>query len=201
MTALEHFTETLKRAQEVAAAAEHERTSNRPKFYLGTSDRTRRRHRQTAKNLKKKGYILIKEAFARQLESHGVDNDVEVLEADHSDSMQEEGRIIVLDEEIIQEGPAVEETHISDDPNQDVSITKNITNQDSDIQKRIEELLKELHEGNKPMDNSQVTYIDKDLNQFNYLNFPALRCAQAKPTVISKDKKLDVVFRAQITGM
>jgi len=41
---------------------------------------------------------------------------------------------------------------------------------------------------------------DAELNKLSYLDFEGLRKACAKLTVLSKDKKLDVVFRARITA-
>jgi hypothetical protein len=46
LSALEHFAETLQKAQEVATAVERgrEKENKRPKRYQGNSKRTRRRH-------------------------------------------------------------------------------------------------------------------------------------------------------------
>jgi hypothetical protein len=66
---------------------------------------------------------------------------------------------------------------------------------------RVEELLLELREGRKPVDNTLPTESDTVLDQLNYKDFPKLRKACAALTVKSKDKKIDVVFRGRIAGM
>jgi hypothetical protein len=72
---------------------------------------------------------------------------------------------------------------------------------ESEAQRRVNELLQDLREGRKPQDNSPDTASDTALDQLHYKDFPALRWICASLTVKSKDKKIDVLFRAQITGM
>ena len=67
--------------------------------------------------------------------------------------------------------------------------------------KRVEELLRQLREGQRPKDDSPETTTDQFLNALCYKDFPALHCAQAKLTVKAKDKKLDVFFQSRITAM
>jgi hypothetical protein len=66
---------------------------------------------------------------------------------------------------------------------------------------KVEELLCELREGRKPVHNSLPTESDTILDQLNYKDLPNLRRAWAELSVKAKDKKLDVFFRALITGM
>ena len=66
---------------------------------------------------------------------------------------------------------------------------------------RVEELLRQLREGQRPKDNSPETTTDQFLNGLCYKDFPALRRARAKLTVKAKDKTLDVFFRSCITAM
>jgi hypothetical protein len=63
------------------------------------------------------------------------------------------------------------------------------------------ELLQQIRDGQKPQDNTPATASDAVLNQLHCKDFPALRQACASLTVTSKDKKIDVVFRARMTGM
>lgn len=51
------------------------------------------------------------------------------------------------------------------------------------------------------MDNSPPTESDTVLDQLNYKDLPNLRHAREELSVKAKDKKLDVFFRARITGM
>jgi hypothetical protein len=70
-----------------------------------------------------------------------------------------------------------------------------------DAHGKVEELLQELCEGRKPKDNSPATASDTALNQLHYKDFPALQHAHASLTVNSKNKKIDVLFWAHMTGM
>jgi hypothetical protein len=65
----------------------------------------------------------------------------------------------------------------------------------------LKELLEEMQDGRALADPSPETSTDRALNQLNYKDFPALRRATASLSVKSKDKKLDVFFRAQIAAM
>ena len=67
--------------------------------------------------------------------------------------------------------------------------------------KQVEELLRQLWEGQRLSDNSPETNTDQFLNGLCYKDFPALRHAWAKLTVKAKDKKLDVFFWNCITAM
>jgi len=62
-------------------------------------------------------------------------------------------------------------------------------------------LLRQLRERQRPQDDSPETVTDQVLNVLCYKDFPSLRRAQAKLTVKSKDKKLDIFFRSRITAM
>jgi len=66
---------------------------------------------------------------------------------------------------------------------------------------RVEGLLRQLREGQRPKDNSPETTTDQFLNGLCYKDFPALRRARAKLTVKAKDKTLNVFFRSRITAM
>ena len=65
---LEMFANTLAEAQRVAVETEDKRLKeyNHPKHYLGNSARSKQHHRQIGRELKAKGYHLIKEWFAKQ---------------------------------------------------------------------------------------------------------------------------------------
>lgn len=71
----------------------------------------------------------------------------------------------------------------------------------AEAREKVEELLCELREGRKPVDNSPPNESDIVLDQLNYKDLPNLRRAQAALSVKAKDKRLDVFFRARITGM
>jgi len=60
---------------------------------------------------------------------------------------------------------------------------------------KLHELLEEIE------DPSPESAADRVLNQLNHTHFPALRRAAAALNVKSKDKSLDVFFRACITAM
>jgi hypothetical protein len=62
-------------------------------------------------------------------------------------------------------------------------------------------MIEQLRNGIRPRDDGMETMSDAELNKLSYLDFEGLRKACAKLTVLSKDQKLDVVFRARITAM
>ena len=64
-----------------------------------------------------------------------------------------------------------------------------------------EQMIDQLHDGIRPRDDSTETMSDAELNKLSYLDFKGLHKAHAKLTVLSKDKKLDVVFRARCHTM
>ena len=67
--------------------------------------------------------------------------------------------------------------------------------------KKVEELLRQLREGQRPHDDSPETATDEILNALSHKDFPALHRARVKLTVKAKEKKLDVFFRSRITAM
>jgi hypothetical protein len=71
----------------------------------------------------------------------------------------------------------------------------------NDTQVQVDRMLENLRGGQRPQDDSVETITDAELNKLSYQDFPNLRRARAKLTVFSKDKKIDVVFRARLTAM
>ncbi|KAJ7773743.1 hypothetical protein DFH07DRAFT_767684 [Mycena maculata] len=65
----------------------------------------------------------------------------------------------------------------------------------------LKELLEAIQDGSHILDPTPETATECSLNQLNYKDFPALHRATASLSVKSKDKKLDVFFKAQITAM
>ena len=66
---------------------------------------------------------------------------------------------------------------------------------------KVEELLWQLREGQRPHDDSPETATDEILNALSHKDFPALCHVQTKLTVKAKDKKLDVFFWSRIMAM
>ena len=64
-----------------------------------------------------------------------------------------------------------------------------------------EQMIEQLRDGIWPCDDGTETMSDAKLNKLSYLDFKGLHKAHAKLTVLSKDKKLDVVFCARITAL
>jgi hypothetical protein len=71
----------------------------------------------------------------------------------------------------------------------------------SSEQSDAEQMIEQLRNGIRPHDDGVETMSDAELNKLSYLDFEGLRKACAKLKVLSKDKKLDIVFRARITAM
>lgn len=53
---------------------------------------------------------------------------------------------------------------------------------------KVDDMLKDIHEGRKPRDGSLKTTTDLSLNQLHFKDFPALHQAVAKLTMKSKDQ-------------
>lgn len=66
---------------------------------------------------------------------------------------------------------------------------------------KVDNMLKNIWEGQKPRDDSLKKTTDLSLNQLHFKDFPALCQAVAELTTKSKDQKLDVFFHAPITAM
>jgi hypothetical protein len=69
----------------------------------------------------------------------------------------------------------------------------------NDAKRRLDELLRELREGRRPVDFTPPTQKDSKLE--NLKDREKLRRAAAALTVKGKDKLLDVLFRSRISGM
>ena len=218
LSVLKQFSKILTEAQRIAVEAEDERLkeNNRAKIYLKNSARTKRRHKQIAKDLEKQGYLPIKTWFTKakspevevpsQLEvtSNNQDADVEmvgvdgearegqesILSAGESDAVSTIFKITLVS--LIKYYQSIEEIEIV--PNIEMDPT-------SEAREKVKELLQELREGRKPMDDTPPTRSDILLDQLNYKDLPKLRRACAALTVKSKDKKIDILFRGRLTGM
>jgi hypothetical protein len=103
ISTLEHFAETLQKAQLAAAEAQRERENRnkRPQRYNGASKRTRRRHDLNRQELEKKGFISVKDFWTKNKKDEAVaipqinlvaeeaeyissdeENDIEIMEAE-----------------------------------------------------------------------------------------------------------------------
>jgi hypothetical protein len=91
----------------------------------------------------------------------------------------------------------------SNDNSQNKPQTTQLATLDSAHSKHIEIHLKELRNGQWPVEPSktQDNASDAALNALNYKDFPALCCAQAKLNIASKDTELDLTFQSHIAAM
>ena len=112
------------------------------------------------------------------------DSDVEMIEVNKRDSVIE---VKEIDSEM--------SSHVQTDVDSDHGDPVN------DAHEKVKELLHELQEGWKPCNNTFSTESDIILDQLNYKDLPKLRQACTALTVKSKDKRLDILFRGQLTGM
>jgi hypothetical protein len=65
----------------------------------------------------------------------------------------------------------------------------------------VEQMLRDLRAGQRPKDDTLSTSSDIALDQLHYKDFPALCRVWASLEIKSKDKKINVFFRARITAM
>jgi hypothetical protein len=228
---LEIFTETLKRAQKVAVAREREleKGRKRPHRYTGNSQRTRERHAKIRRDMQKKGFLSVGDFFSHirdkiaKRDTAGqvggqLDSEVENLGGaqDRADILGAEdgsNRVSASESE--------EEEDMENDENHDLHRTVSAdsfktgwnidqftqtwedipTDPTAAAQQKVAEMLADLRAGRTPKDDGLATASDLALDRLHYKDFPALRRARASLEIKSKDKTIDVFFRARITAM
>ncbi|KAJ7616260.1 hypothetical protein B0H17DRAFT_1220279 [Mycena rosella] len=184
------FAQFLSDAQEEARSAERQREkgSKRPKHYTKNSGKSKYRHRKRAEDLASKGYKSVFE-FMEVMKKRRVDTAAQAVEtAGVNDSMDEPS------------GSSADESEGSENEVGSPKVDAQPSLPDCMDPVNIAHVrLRELLEGLE--DPSPESGADRALNQLNYTHFPSLRHALASLTIKSKDKKLDVFFRARITAM
>ena len=70
-----------------------------------------------------------------------------------------------------------------------------------DCEKVVADMLQDMRDGKRLLDDTEDTPMDQALNQLNHTNFPALQRGIAKLMLKSKDKKIDVFFWAHNMAM
>ncbi|CAA7261901.1 unnamed protein product [Cyclocybe aegerita] len=174
---IHQFAAVLCEAQALAVKAEREAAAdkpNRPKHYTGNSKRSQRLH------------AFNSEETVSEDES-GSDSDSSPEDPPTEDVEASMGRLFPERDELSNE--------MNPGPLHDTTGTQSDTRVRS-AKEEVEELLKQLRNGCRPLDDSPETRTDVLLNGLCYKDFPMLRRALAKLTVKSKDKKLDVFFRS-----
>ncbi|KAJ6536528.1 hypothetical protein DFH09DRAFT_1091283 [Mycena vulgaris] len=187
--ALMAFSKFLSDAQEEARSAERvqEKGLKRLKHYTNNSKKTQYRNRKKRAEMEAKGFKNVFD-FMKAVKKKKVEGG-EPVETVVDDSSDESG----ADEELQGAGS---------EPEAQGSSETNIQGGLADCMDPVNLAhvrLRELLEGLE--DPSPESGVDRALNQLNYTHFPALRRAVASLTVKSKDKNLDVFFRARITAM
>ena len=92
------------------------------------------------------------------------------------------------------------ETPRDEESGDGTTVAQNENNTQSE-QVEAEQMIEQLCDGIWPCDDGTETMSDAELNKLSYLDFEGLRKARAKLAVLSKDKKLDVVFHACIIAL
>ncbi|KAJ7116133.1 hypothetical protein C8R43DRAFT_1137998 [Mycena crocata] len=199
-TSLDAFSTFLRDAQTAAQEAERarEKERKRPRKYFGNAPRTKRRHIERGKELKKQGFLGIQDFLKAKKAEKEKEKELIIISEDSASEHSD----IESPDEWVDDQPSV-----SPELNQSPPVMPPGPSQPnlSDCmdpvnlaQVRLRELLESAGGISDPTPESAS---DGALNQLNYKNFPALRRAVASLTLKSKDKNLDVFFRARITAM
>ncbi|KAJ7498371.1 hypothetical protein B0H11DRAFT_2381653 [Mycena galericulata] len=208
---LDEFSQFLFNAQATAQKAERAREAQRkrPKPYHGDAPRTKRRQNKRGKDLAEKGYLSVfdflkkKKATAAQAQNTDLSYSVSDSSAAqtpetpaHSDSESDSVLESSSEEEVeIGTSPAAAQSTQPSTQAPDCMDPVNLAHV------HLKELLEAIQNGSQISDPTPESATDRSLNKLNYRDFPSLRRATASLSVKSKDKKLDVFFRARITAM
>ncbi|KAJ7117825.1 hypothetical protein C8R44DRAFT_738699 [Mycena epipterygia] len=213
---LDQFSQFLFNAQATAQKAERAREAQRkrPKHYHGGAPRTKRRHNKTGKDLGGKGFHSVfeflqkKKAAAGQAQNTDLNSSVSESSAGQTpaDSVAQTPAQSDSESESELESGSEEEVKIGTSPAAAQSTEPSTQAPDcmdpvNLAHVHLKELLEAIQNGSQILDPTPETATDRSLNQLNYKDFPSLRRATASLSVKSKDKKLDVFFRARITAM
>jgi hypothetical protein len=223
-SALKQFLAMLQRAHDIALEVEREwgRRNNRPKRYAGNSERTKRRHQQTARALAAKGFPSVKDWLIVRKNTNDA-TEISPLGSSDTDDPEpltdSEADVNPLETPLetplrsVSTQPDVQESEESEDEMwSEVAIWTCVDRENEAIptpeeaeklrcQAVVHKMLEDLRNGKRPEDNTEETDIDRVLNQMNYKNFPLLRRALATLNMKAKDKRVDVVFRSRVTAM
>jgi hypothetical protein len=197
------FTEILAEAQLAAVKAEQlakAEKPNRKRHYTGNSKRTRQYHAQKRQKLRESGQPFIQSFFAKK-------TDIEIEQVEHQgdlDSLETEDNELVG---IIAENG---EEHLRRLFPEDDCVRLVVPRQASldcsmpyvkSAKERVEDLLQEMRKEKHHQENISETLTDVLLNGLSHKDFPALRRARVWLNLESRNKKIDVFFRARITAM
>ncbi|KAJ7235063.1 hypothetical protein C8J57DRAFT_1479731, partial [Mycena rebaudengoi] len=182
-TELQKFSTLLSDAQKAAHIRDLEHSSNRPKHYTKKSASTLYRQRKHAKDMKEKGFLNVFDYIKGQKVTKEPDAAVSSAESDGEDEFPELEKL--QDTENLDITDSIGTSTIPADCMDPVNLAH----------VKLRELLEDIE------DPSPESAADRVLDQLNHTHFPALRCAAAALNVKSKNKTLDVFFRARITAM
>ncbi|KAJ7237080.1 hypothetical protein C8J57DRAFT_1529611 [Mycena rebaudengoi] len=202
---LDAFSQFLFNAQAAAQKAKRaqEAQQKRPRHYSGNAP-TKGRRKKIAKDLAEKGFLSVFDFIQTKKNSAAAQNtDLDSLAGDgfsaahspadsQSDSESQSGS---EDEDEPGTPSAVSQSAEQSPETPDCMDPVNVAHV------HLKELLEAMQDGSQILDPTPETATDRSLNQLNHKDFPSLRRAAASLSVKSKDKKLDVFFRARITAM
>ncbi|KAG1878842.1 hypothetical protein F4604DRAFT_1923521 [Suillus subluteus] len=192
--ALLTFSEILFQAQNTASEGERQRSKDtrRPKHYTGNSTRTLQHHALRRKTIAGTNQTFISSWMTKKPE-------VEDVRVNDTESPYEPSPVREEEEESYESASDSSGNSMGKNPSQSSPVE--ILSSESEKEEQIHKMLEDIQKGQPPCDDSPESFMDLVLNALDYKDFPALRRAQAKIAVNSKDKKLDVVFQSHITAM
>ncbi|GJE99133.1 hypothetical protein PsYK624_153800 [Phanerochaete sordida] len=216
---LEDYATVLRKAQEVAAAQERARkaASKRPVQYLKNSSRTKQRWTAIRRGLHEEGQRFISTFFSRKRSPESVgegthEAEEDVLTRSEEEPMQEDWGIIGHEEvPTFQATDSIAQTSPSPASSEASLFAAPVTSAAPPVvvtdkqRRRVEDLLAELRQkrlaqAENPTEPEKHSEPTTAAGQY-WKDIPGLEKAARLLLLKSKDKKLDVVFRARITSM
>ncbi|KAJ7869644.1 hypothetical protein B0H13DRAFT_2557516 [Mycena leptocephala] len=199
---LDAFSQFLSNAQATAQKAEQAREgqTKRPRNYYGNAPRTKRRHQKMGKDLAKKGFLPLFEFIQAKKTAAMLQNtDLDSSAGDGFSAAQSPA-----ESQSENESESGSEDQDESEPSAAAAQSMEPSIQTPDCMDpvnlahvHLKELLEAIQDGSQILDPTPQTATDHSLNQLNHKDFPSA----ASLSVKSKDKELDVFFRARITAM
>ncbi|KAJ6496130.1 hypothetical protein C8R45DRAFT_926645 [Mycena sanguinolenta] len=217
---LEAFSQFLHDAQVAAQKAERAQNAQqkRRRHYKGNAPRTKHHHKKIGKDLAQKGFLGLCDFIAKKKEEKLKHTDVvsstdvsTVASANVSAVSSADVSAVPSAEVSAAQSPANSDSESDSESQSGSSADEPETSAAAQIPDcmdpvnlahvHLKELLEAIQDGSQILDAAPKTATDHALNQLSHKDFASLCCAAASLSVKSKDKKLDVFFRARIIAM
>ncbi|KAL1694077.1 hypothetical protein GGG16DRAFT_110427 [Schizophyllum commune] len=220
-TLLAQFHQHLKKARDAAAAREPDapkkKKKNTPLHYNGRSKKTRKRHENFGKKLELKGFLGLRKFMsmkqATKSASDGVRAPTPTPAPDEGFPVDEQVPCVnVRAPDEVEDGTEVDVEETTSDeedgacpsePEEEETIAEEAPDPQAEARRVVDQMLKDLRAGRLPADQPEQSAGDRRMDDVLAMQTDKLllRRARDRLKIKSKNKKIDVVFRARISAM